>query len=305
MPRASSPQSPELPAPGARQPSAELLARAAASDAPILIRGEPGTGRSTLARRLHGLSQRARDPYVELDPATIPASLFESELFGFRKGAFTGATASSPGRLERAEGGTLVLDRIEALPLAVQPKLLRLLAERRYSPLGGRERDADVRFIAIGADDLATRLAEGVLREDLYYRLEVISIRLAPLRERRQELEALTAALLEDLGTRLKRDAPVLAGESWEWMRAYSWPGNLRQLANLLERALALHETGPLILPPPREGREPLPRPLAELEADGIRRALAYTRGHQEKAARLLGISRKSLWEKRKRHGIA
>jgi len=286
------------------------LLRAAASEAPILILGEAGTGRTSVARELHRASGRAAGPLVEVDPGSIPASLFESELFGHRPGAFTGAAGSSPGRVERARGGTLLLDRIEALPLAVQPKLLRLLAERRFTPLGGREREADVRFIAIAAEDLPERMAGGSFREDLYYRLEVLAFRLPPLRERQPgELGRIIEALLADLAGRFARPEVALAPDAWEWMVHYPWPGNLRQLRNLLERALILGGEDGLLRPPrpaaPGDGPgvEP-PRSLAELEAEALRRALAHTRGHQGRAAEILGISRKTLWEKRRRHGI-
>jgi DNA-binding NtrC family response regulator len=277
--------------------------RAAASEAPVLILGEAGTGRSSLARRLHRGSPRGHGPLVEVDPAAIPTSLFESELFGYRAGAFTGAERAVEGRVRRADGGTLVFDHVEALPLASQPKLLRLLAERRYAPLGGTERAADVRFVAIAAEDLGLRAQRGAFRQDLYYRLEVLAIRLPPLRERRQDLAGLVGALLADLAERFGRPAPELAPGAWEWMAGYSWPGNLRQLRNTLERALILAPEGPLSPPRPADV-EAAPGPLEEVEAEHIRRTLAYTRGHQERAAAILGISRKTLWQKRRRYGI-
>ena len=203
---------------------------------------------------------------------------------------------------------------------AAQPKLLRLVAERRYAPLGGVEATADVRFLAIGADDLPRRIESGAFRLDLYHRLSVFAFRLPPLRDRRDELPAIAARLLADLGERFGRPAPELAPEALAWMRDYPWPGNLTELRNVLERALILGPTeprrgrpgrgggssGPLRLAPPRPagmGGE-RPRPLAEVERQEIRRALAYTRGHQGRAAELLGLSRKGLWQKRKRHGI-
>jgi DNA-binding NtrC family response regulator len=283
---------------------ATWLPRTAASEAPVLILGEPGSGRSTLAREVHQASPRAAGPLVELDPAAVPAGLFESELFGHRPGAFTGAERVVEGRVARAEGGTLVLDRIESLPLSVQPKLLRLLAERRYSPLGGRERQADVRFVAIGPEDLPQRTARGTFREDLYYRLEVLAVRLPPVRERRQELRAIVRSLLVDLCERLCREPPDLAAEAWVWIEAYPWPGNLRQLRNVLERALVLSDGGPLAPARPADVGAERPRSLAEVEAAEIRRALAFTRGRQGEAARLLGISRKTLWDKRRRYEI-
>ncbi len=280
------------------------IERAAATDAPVLLLGESGTGRSTVARALHEASPRAAGPLVEVDPGSIPSTLFESEFFGYRAGAFTGADGASTGRVARAEGGTLVLDHVEELPLPAQPKLLRLVAERRYAPLGGAETGADVRFLAIGSDDLPRRVARETFRPDLFYRLEVLAFRVPSLRERRADLPRLLDYLLADLGERFGVREPVLAPRARAWMIGYAWPGNLRQLRNTLERGLILAE-GP-IDPPPPEGdpEEARPRPLLEVEKEQIRHALAYTRGHQGRAAELLGISRKALWEKRKRYGI-
>jgi DNA-binding NtrC family response regulator len=279
--------------------------RVAATDAPVLILGEPGSGRSTVARALHGASRRAAGPLVEVDPGALPSTLFESELFGYRAGAFTGAEKGSDGRVARSEGGTLVLDHVEELPLAVQPKLLRLVAERRYAPLGGAERDADVRFVAIGSEDLPVRVARETFRADLFYRLEVVAFRLPPLRERRRDLPAILDHLLEDLAERFDRPGLTLAPGARAWMLEHPWPGNLRQLRNVLERGLILLTAdGPIDPPAPEGSTEGRPRPLLEVEQELIRKALAYTRGHQGRAAELLGISRKALWEKRRRFGI-
>ena len=279
--------------------------RAARTDAPILVLGEPGTGRSTVARALHDASARSAGPLVEVDPGAVPSALFESELFGYRPGAFTGATQATEGRAAIARSGTLVLDHIEELPLASQPKLLRLVAEGRFAPLGGVETSADVRFIAIGAPDLPERVARGAFRPDLFYRLEVVAFRLPPLRERRRDLPAVLDHLLADLSERFERPGLTLAEPARAWMLAHPWPGNLRQLRNVLERGLIL-AAGETFDPPPLEGpsAESRPRPLLEVEKEQLRLALAYTRGHQGKAAELLGISRKALWEKRRRHGI-
>jgi len=279
------------------------VVRAARSDAPLLLVGEPGTGRSTLARAIHAAGPRAGGPLVEADAASLPSTLFESELFGYRAGAFTGADRASDGRVARAERGTLVLDHLEELPHTVQPKLLRLIAERRYAPLGGRERQADVRFLALAAEDLTERVKRGTFRADLFYRLEVLAFRLPPLRQRPRDLPGVVEGLLADLRRRLGRPGVELAPAALGWITEHPWPGNLTQLRNVLERALILHEDGPLEPEPPREGGD-RPRPLVEVEKTEIRRALAYTRGHQGRAAELLGISRKALWEKRKRHGI-
>lgn len=278
--------------------------RAAATDAPLLILGEPGTGRSTLARAFHAASPRAGGPLVEVDPGAIPSPLFESELFGYRAGAFTGAARSGEGRVAQAEGGTLLLDHVEELPLAAQPKLLRLLAERRYAPLGGAETAADVRFLAVGSEDLPGRVERGAFRPDLFYRLEVVTFRLPPLRDRRRDLPAIVDHLLADLGDRLGRPGLALAPPAREWILEHPWPGNLRQLRNVLERGAILAGDGPVDPPPPADLADGRPRPLIEVEKEQIRNALAYTRGHQGRAADLLGISRKALWEKRKRYGI-
>lgn len=278
--------------------------RAALTNAPVLLLGESGTGRSTLARALHGASSRAAGALAEVDPGAIPSTLFESEFFGYRPGAFTGAEQGSEGRIARAEGGTLVLDHVEELPLSSQPKLLRLIAERRYAPLGGTETEADVRFIAIGSEDLPRRVSREAFRPDLFYRLEVLAFRVPPLRERRADLPAILDHLLADLAERFGYGEPALAPRARAWMLEHPWPGNLRQLRNVLERGLILAEGGPVDPPPPADFAEGRPRPLLEVEKEQIRSALAYTRGHQGRAADLLGISRKALWEKRRRYGI-
>lgn len=280
------------------------LTRAAESDAPILVLGESGSGRSSLARALHGASRRASGPLIEFDPAAVPASLFESELFGHRAGAFTGADRHAAGRVERASGGTLLLDHVEELPLPAQPKLLRLLAEKRYAPLGGGEVAADVRFLAIGPEDLSARVRRGLFREDLFYRLEVLTFVLPPLRERRDDVLPLADALLADLATRFARSGVRLSERARAWMPNHAWPGNVRQLRNLLERTLLESDRDELDPEPPADRTEVHPRPLVDVERDAIRAALAFTRGHQGRAAELLGISRKGLWEKRKRLGI-
>jgi two-component system NtrC family response regulator len=278
--------------------------RAASTEAPVLILGESGSGRSTLARALHGASPRAAGPLTEVDPGSIPSTLFESELFGYRAGAFTGAEGASEGRVARAEGGTLVLDHLEELPLPSQPKLLRLVAERRYAPLSGAERTADIRFVAIGSEDLPQRVARETFRPDLFYRLEVLAFRTPPLRERRADLPAILDHLLADLGERFGVPGPELTARARAWMLEHPWPGNLRQIRNTLERGLILADGEPVDPPRPEGFLESRPRPLLEVEKEQIWNALAYTRGHQGRAAELLGISRKALWEKRRRYGI-
>ena len=283
--------------------------RAARSEAPILVLGEPGTGRTALCRALHAASGRASGPLVEVDAGGIPATLFESELFGVRRGAFTGADRAVAGRVELARGGSLLLDRVEGLPVAAQGKLLRLLAENRYAPLGGAETDADVRFLATGPPDLPLRAERGAFRSDLFYRLDVLSFRLPPLGKRRADLPELIDESLADLSERLGRTNPGLTDRARAWMLAHPWPGNLRELRNVLERSLVASNPGGGPLDPQapagaRDSRGERPRRLDEIEIEEIRRALAYARGHQGYAAELLGISRKSLWERRKRYGI-
>ncbi len=280
-------------------------AKAAATDAPVLILGEGGSGRSTIARALHASSQRAAGALVEVDAETIPSSLFESEMFGYERGAFTGAETGTAGRVARADGGTLLLDHVEGIPIAAQPKLLRLLAEKGFTPLGGRDQVADVRFIGIGSEDLPERVRRGAFRSDLFYRLEVVTLRLEPLRRRLDDLEPLLEHFLTDLRERFGIDRVELAEEARAWMKGYSWPGNLRELRNVLERALILEPGGRLNPPSPPEvdagGR---PVSLAEVEKSQILKALAYSRGHQGRAAAILGISRKTLWQKRRRYRI-
>ncbi len=280
------------------------LQRAAASDAPILVLGDPGTGRSALARALQASSPRSGSPLVEVDPGSLPAALFESELFGHRAGAFTGAERAQLGRVARADGGTLLLDHVEELPLGSQPKLLRLLAERRYAPLGGVETAADVRFVAIGPEDLSGRVERGLFRDDLFWRLEVLTFRLPPLRRRRGDVLPAAEAMMADLGLRFGRPGLRLSERARLWMAEADWPGNLRQLRNLLERAVVAGDGAQLDPEPPGGGVGALPRTLEQAEGEAIRAALAWTRGHQGRAAELLGVSRKGLWEKRKRLGI-
>jgi len=279
------------------------IERAAVSEAPLLIVGEPGTGRSLLAQLVHRSSARSDGPLVEADLTTIPSELFESELFGHRVGAFTGASADNPGRVGRASGGTLVLDHVEEIPLESQPKLLRLVAEGKYSPLGGGEAAADVRIVSIAAPDLPERVARGAFREDLFYRLEVLSFQLPPLRERGEDIPVVVGHLLEDLCERSRRAIPEVSPGALGWMSEYRWPGNLRQLRNVLERELVLPGAEEIEPQPPADP-EGIPKSLEQVEREEIEKALRHTRGHQGRAADLLGISRKTLWEKRRRYGL-
>ncbi|MEE8137300.1 MAG: sigma 54-interacting transcriptional regulator [Thermoanaerobaculia bacterium] len=286
------------------RPVLQTAARAAAMDVPVLILGEAGTGRSTVARALHAASSRAGGPLVEVDVEVIPSALFESEMFGYLPGAFTGAQAATAGRVARAEGGTLLLDHLEGIPFAAQPKLLRLLAEKQFSPLGGEDVKADVRFVGIGSEDLPERVRRGAFRQDLFYRLEVVTLRLEPLRHRKEDLDPLFDFFLADLKERFGHDRVELSARARAWMADYSWPGNLREIRNTLERSLILEPSGHLDPPPPAVDPGGRPASLAEMEENQILRVLAYSRGHQGRAAEILGISRKTLWEKRRRYGI-
>jgi two-component system response regulator HydG len=276
--------------------------RAAASESPILILGEAGTGRSNLARSIHQASPRRDQVLVEIDVASLPSDLFESELFGHGEGAFTGADRTQIGKIQRADGGTAVLDHVEDLPLISQPKLLRLLSEKRFSPIGLEEMSVDVRFIAIGSNDLNARVEKGLFRRDLYHRLDILTLRLPTVSEQRDRLPEIVDRLLADLRNRLGRQTLRLTDNALGWMRDYSWPGNLREIRNVLERAAILSESATLDPAPPDE--QDRPKALIQVEREEILKALSYTRGHQGKAAALLGVSRKALWQKRRRLGL-
>ncbi|REJ79833.1 MAG: sigma-54-dependent Fis family transcriptional regulator [Acidobacteria bacterium] len=284
---------------------ADDLARAARSPAPLLLIGSAGSGRTWLARRLHEQSPRAGGPLVEVDPLLVPSALFDSELFGHRRGAFTGAVEDRKGRVALAEGGSLLVDRLEELPSEVQVKLLRLIAEGEYTPLGGRQRRADVRFLAAASPQLHDRVRRGLFRRDLLYRLEVLVFELPELGARALDWERLARALLAEAGERLGLEVPETRSDTLRSLGARAWPGNLTQLRSVLDRALLQHEgPGPLRLPLGERHEEPRPRSLRQAEHEAILRALAYARGNQTQAAEILGISRKSLWERRKRLGI-
>ncbi|MBP1626211.1 MAG: two component, sigma54 specific, transcriptional regulator, Fis family [Holophagaceae bacterium] len=219
-----------------------LARRAADSRATILIQAESGTGKELLAKLIHTASPRRKGPFVAINCAAIPETLLESELFGFEKGAFTGANAAKPGRFEAAEGGTLVLDEIGELPLPVQGKLLRALQERTVDRLGGtRPIPVDVRVIALTNRDLATEVKEGRFREDLYYRLNVIPLRLPPLRERSADLALLAAHFAERYSRENDRQTPQLSPSFLVALARHPWPGNIRELENAIQRCVVLN----------------------------------------------------------------
>ncbi len=286
--------------------------RAATSDANILILGESGTGKEVLARAVHAASHRAEKPFVPIHCAALPEGLVQSELFGHEKGAFTGAASRRQGRFELAEGGTVFIDEVGDIPPNVQVQLLRVLQERTFERVGGTEPiRVDVRIVAATNRDLQEAIQQGEFREDLYYRLGVITIELPPLRDRREDIPPLIDHFL-------KRYAPgrttEVSREAMDSLMKYHWPGNIRELENVVERAVVLAR-GDLIstkdLPPnvqPAEEKttdveeRTLPQIVSALERTLIRQALLKTHGNQSEAARLLGISERTLRYKLKKY---
>jgi DNA-binding NtrC family response regulator len=291
-----------------------LAARIAGTEASVLILGESGTGKEVLARAIHQASPRRAARLVKVDCAALPESLLESELFGHERGAFTDAVAEKPGRLELAPGGTLFLDEIGAMGLAVQAKLLRFLQERRFERVGGTTTIAvDVRVIAATNLDLETARRENRFREDLFYRLCVVPIRIPPLRRRPEDILPLAEAILRACGARYHREPPKPTAEAQDLLRRYPWPGNVRELEHVLERAMILAEGETigvedldvdLVAAAATPGPDGSEMTLAELEREYIRRILRKTRHHTGRAAAVLGINRKTLWEKRRRYGL-
>lgn len=291
-----------------------LAERVAATDSNVLITGESGAGKDALALFIHLRSRRAGQPYVKIDCATLPRELVEAELFGFERGAFSGATEAKPGRFEAANKGTIVLDEIAHLSTDAQAKLLRVIESREFERLGGRRTiKVDARLIALTNVELEGAVARRSFREDLYYRLNVIQIAVPPVRERGEDLSKLVQHFLqlysEKHGRKVERISPSAAAI----LRAYDFPGNARELANAIERAVIV-ATGRRIeeadLPggiadavKARRMREQ-PLSLAELEAAHIRQVLAATNGNKTECARILGISRKNLYEKIARYKL-
>jgi transcriptional regulator with GAF, ATPase, and Fis domain len=299
----------------------DMAHRAAPTDLTVLILGESGTGKEVLARGIHRLSARKDGPFVPVNCAAIPEGLLESELFGHERGAFTGAVRARPGRFELAKEGTLFLDEIGDMPLSMQSKILRVLQEREFERVGGtRTITADVRVIAATHRDLETAVAQGTFRQDLFYRLQGVSMHLPPLRERVDDLPLLATHLLERAAQRLNRPPAILSPEALRCLWTYGWPGNVRELQHVLEGAMVLSDgvIGPEHLPPAIQ-RAAQARPAAEsapvlsgsldeaLEAWERRMildSLSQTQGVQARAAKVLGISERSLWYRIKKLGI-
>ena len=301
----------------------DLIVRIAATRSTVLITGESGTGKELIAGAIHYRSDRADAPFVRLNCGAIPATLLESELFGYDKGAFTGAERQKPGRFELAHGGTLFLDEIGDMEPALQVKLLRVLQSGEFEHLGGtRTVRVDVRVIAATNCDLEQRIREGRFREDLYYRINVVPIRIPPLRERPEDIPLLAQYFVEKYSEETHQGRKTLTPEAVETLLRHHWPGNVRELQNMIERAVVLTR-GERLTPRsfvfPERGRRgspgldevslpeegiSLPRVVEELEKAYLKKALVQAQGVQTRAAELLGITRKILRYKIEKYGI-
>jgi len=290
------------------------IARIAPLKTSVLIQGETGTGKELVARAIHDASSRAEEPYVTVNCASLPEGLLESELFGHKKGAFTGASADREGLFEAADGGTLLLDEIGDMPLSVQAKLLRVLESGEVRRVGAtRARTVDVRVLAATHQDLAVAVQREAFREDLYYRLNAVTIALPPLRERPEDVPLLVEHFLARHARRAKRPGRGVTPRARALLMAYAWPGNVRELSHVIERAVALAR-GPLIdaedLPVHlrEEGYRPMPGPqpqtLDEVEKAHILAVLGSVGGNRGRAAAILGIDRKTLYRKLLRYGL-
>jgi DNA-binding NtrC family response regulator len=284
----------------------EQVRAVADSDASVLLLGESGTGKELVARALHWSSSRRTGPFVAVNCAAVPESLLESELFGHEKGAFTGADRKHVGLFAAAHGGTLFLDEVGDLPLAMQAKLLRAIQEKAVRPVGGAELlQLDLRLVTATNRDLPALVPEGRFREDLYYRLAVIPIRLPALRERAEDIPLLAEHFLRDAAERLGKRLTGYAADALEWMREYRWPGNVRELENVVERAAVL-AAGPIVtLADVRtefsvEPAAALRPTLDEMERQYIRRVLDEVQGDKQAAAKILGLSVRTLQRKEK-----
>jgi DNA-binding NtrC family response regulator len=294
---------------GAMAEVERLLALVAPSPLAVLVCGETGVGKERAAERIHGLSRGASGPFVRLNCAAIPEQLLESELFGHERGAFTGALQPKPGLIEAAHGGTLFLDEVAELPPAAQAKLLRVLEAGEVTRVGSvTPRRIDVRFVAATNRDLAARVATGAFRQDLYYRLNGVTVSIPPLRERRAEIAPLAAGFAAAAARSLGRSPPVVGAEALAALEAHDWPGNIRELGNAVGRAVAVCEGGVIAVahlpdeivrrtaPVARAGEGDTARgPVVDAERRRVLDALERAAGHQGRAAELLGISRRTL----------
>ncbi len=294
----------------------ELVENVATSDANILIQGENGTGKELIANALHANSKRSKAPFIKINCAAIPKDLIESELFGYRKGAFTGASQDKDGLLELAEGGSLLLDEIGEMPPYLQTKLLRVLQEREYRPVGSdRTVRVDFRLICATNVDVEAALRDGSLREDLYFRINTITLKVPPLRERTEDIPLLCEYFLEKYRQRHGRQVKGIAAAAYHVLIRHRWPGNVRELENVIERGVLVTK-GPEITVAdlPDEMREPVlsnaefvipaHRTLAEIEKHAILQTLQRTNWNKQEAAQILGLYRPTLYSKMRKHNI-
>src|SRR5678809_579931 len=294
----------------------ELIESVAASEANILIQGENGTGKELIANAIHYKSKRSKGPFIKINCAAIPKDLIESELFGYKKGAFTGATLDKEGLLEMAEGGSLLLDEIGEMPPYLQTKLLRVLQEREYRPIGSdRIVHVDFRLICATNIDLDMALREGKLREDLYFRINTITLRVPPLRERSEDIPLLCNHFLAKFNHRYQKNVKAISPAAFHLLIRNRWPGNVRELENAIERAVLVSKTGEILpndLPEPirEEGTPsqdftiPPHRTLAEIEKTATVQTLQRTNWNKQEAAQILGLYRPTLYSKMKKHDI-
>ncbi len=283
----------------------QTLRHIADADVDVLVEGETGTGKEVVATALHRLSRRRDRPLVAINCGALPESVIESELFGHEAGAFTGAQKKRIGRIEHASGGTLFLDEIESMPLAVQVKLLRVLESRQITPLGSNDvRNLDLRVVAATKEDLGSPAIRAKFREDLFYRLNVVTIRIPPLRERREDIPLLFAHYLGHASRRFQRDIPEMPASIKQHVMTHDWPGNVRELAHFAERVVL----GVLNAPAPEAAAaaaaQSLPERMERFEAQLIREALEAHRGDIKATLETLGIPRKTFYDKLQRHGI-
>jgi transcriptional regulator with PAS, ATPase and Fis domain len=296
-----------------RSPAWTAVLRAAtqvaSTDTTVLLTGESGTGKEVIARYIHRASVRRAGPFVAVNCAALPEHLLESELFGYERGAFTGAQQAKPGQIERASGGVLFLDEVGEMSLSAQAKLLRVLQEREFQRLGGtRTIRANVRVIAATNRELRRALQRGDFREDLYYRLQVFEIRLPPLRERPEDILPLSEAFLEEIGQSFTRPPAGLTREARQALLSYRWPGNVRELRNILERAAIVCD-GALIAPEhlalqPDDTSVARTTNIRVIERQLIEQMLRECRGNKSKAAKRLGLTRKELYGRLRMYGI-
>ena len=286
------------------------IVKVADTPSTVLITGESGTGKEVIARLIHGCSSRSESPFIPVNVGGLPETLLESELFGYERGAFTGAERRKVGLFEVASRGTLFLDEIGEMPPQLQVKLLRVLQDKKVQRLGATDLiPVDVRIIAASNQDLKERVRERTFREDLFYRLNVIHLTVPPLRERIDDLPLLVGQLLRRLNLKVGRSVSQVDGQALERLRRYSFPGNVRELENLLERALIFAEGDTLTasdLSLPQSDRAPLPRPatLESLEKQAVIEALHRWEGNRTRAAAELGITRRTLLNKIRHFGI-